>query len=422
MNKKTWITAVCMLLPLFLAAQGKYESAYIINPSGDTIRGEILNRDLVKSPASIEFRKVENGVNTTYTPADIREFSVRGNRYASIVIPDPSLPALAASAAGPKKPVFLRVIVEGRKALYYYTDETLQGQFYIREDTVYTRLLYSESVQSGELFDNTTKDQRYKGQLILYLQDCPAIKPKINDVIYSEHDLKRLFADYYECMTGEKSSYLSTRQKAAFDVGLLGGWAFTHLKFEPVGPYHQITPVADATYDNSSNYSAGVYAELTFPKNHGKWSIFTEGIYSPLAITGTYTQTSTLPSSYTDYVIHISVDQIQMNFGLRYKFFTGKFDVFGDAGISYTLNVNAVTYADRTQYYSGTPHVFPKIDPAVPIKNTEEALFVGAGVKYWRLYFETRYRYGDGITAKGDEISTATSTYQLNFMLGIRLF
>jgi hypothetical protein len=418
MIKKTWMFAVCALFPFFLMAQGKYEQAYIVNSDGDTVRGQMLNYDLVKSPDYIVFRKAENAIDVTYTPDDIKGFSVGKDRYISVRIPDPSPePGLPVQP----KNVFLRKIVDGRKSLYYFTDETLKARFYIVEDNEYTLLIYGEKTVQGEHSQNTVKDQRYKGQLILYFQDCPKIQPKINSVTYSERDLKKLFAAYYECVTGEKSSYVSTNEKSSFDMGILGGYAFTHVAFKQVPLYHFITPVANATYDNSRNYSAGAYAELTFPKNHQKWSIFTDGVYSKIDITGHFQQTSTLATSYTDYLIRISVDQVQINLGARYKIIAGKVNFFADAGFCYTINAYSETSIARTQYYAGIPHEYPET-PAIPIKDTEEALFFGLGVKYGRLSLETRFRYGDGFTAKGDESSTATSTYQLNAMLGFRIF
>jgi hypothetical protein len=110
-----------------------------------------------------------------------------------------------------------------------------------------------------------------------------------------------------------------------------------------------------------------------------------------------------------------------MNLGARYKIITGKLDFFADAGFCYTLNVSSETSNERTQYYAGIPHEYPST-PAIPIKNTEEALFFGLGLKYKRLSLEARFRYGDGFTEKGDESSTGTSTYQLNTMLGFRIF
>ena len=403
-----------------LFPQAKYEKGFIIGLQDDTIFGLIKNYDRVKNPSTVSFKETKNSKVKTYKPEDIKKFRVGPDLYLSARINLSVLSGKTDTADNEslKVWVFLLAMVEGTKSLYYYTDRSLTGHYFITQNKDFTILNYSEYVSNETEQKIVKRDQRFKGQLMLYLQECPSIKEYIDDMSYNEKDLIKLFRDYYTCTSD--MTYSRTKNKLHVEIGPLGGVGLTNVTFKHAALYHSITPVANADYQSSYLPVYGGFLELVFPKNHQKWSVFFEGLYSPLHITGEYINQGSYPQNHTDYHIDIAVDQALLSAAVRYKINIGILKVFFDVGITYGLTLSSKTTLNAVQYYLGTVYEYPEAE-AIGIKDSEESAFAGAGIKLTRLSFEVRYKIGDGITIPGTEISTETKTEQLSFVLGLRI-
>ena len=410
-----------LLIPTnYLFSQAKFEKGFIVTLQNDTIFGLIKNYDRVKNPGNLSFKETKKSKIKIYKPEDIKKFRVGPDLYLSARINLSELSGKTDTADNKSAPVwvFLLTMVEGTKCLYYYTDRSLSGHYYITQDKDFTLLNYSEYVSNETEQKIVKRDQRYKGQLMLYLQECPSIKEYINDMSYNEKDLIKLFRNYYTCTSD--MTYSREKNKVHAEIGPLGGVGLTNVTFKHAQPYHNITPVANADYKSSYLPVYGGYLELVFPKNHRKWSVFFEGLYSPIHITGEYINQSSFPQNHTDYNIDIAMEQALVSAAVRYKINIGLLKVFFDVGITYGMTLSSKTTLNTVQYYFGTVYEFPEAD-AIGIKESEESAFAGAGLKFTRLSFEVRYKIGDGITIPGAEISTETKTEQLSFVLGLRI-
>jgi hypothetical protein len=401
-------------------SQDNFEKGFVIDLQGDTIHGFINNTDRVQNPEAILFKRDNDSITTTYLPGNIKKFMVGRDLYlsAKIVTAGDGIPTIENQSKSPSW-VFLLAIAEGSRSIYYFADKSLSGQFFIKEDSVFTLLNYREyAVTDGNGVKTIKKDQRFKGQLILYLQDCPGLREEISSTALNEKDMNKLFLKYYRCKS--ETAYLRKMKKMRVEFAALGGTSLTNVVFNKVDETQYILPVANADYQTYFQPLFGICTEFILPKNHEKLTLLAEGFYSSIHIKGSYVIQGYNAQNHTDYTVDIAVKQVMLNAALRYRINLGNMRLFFDGGLSYGIAISSETSLNAVQYYYGSIIELPEKE-AIGIENTELGFFTGIGLKYSRFSLETRYRLGSGITVSGDQSSTGTKTKQLSFVLGFRI-
>jgi hypothetical protein len=244
MNKRyVWGLLLYLLKPLFLFSQTD-EPAFIVQFEGDTIRGRIEYGRWELNPEVIQFKKDAGSQPISYTPSQIRAFSVAGQAYESgIVQVDVSPYKIEQLSIYPEPDyradtVFLRSLVRGAKDLLYLKDQKGKVHFYVQDDG-YKPLLYKQYVRAvyvphlqgfkKSIFENNS----YKGQLALFLKDCASIQEKMHRLKYDPASLTRLFTDYHTC-TSRPLQYTNKRKDGSFQIGALVG--ATNTFFEHKSP------------------------------------------------------------------------------------------------------------------------------------------------------------------------------------------
>ena len=202
------ITGVILIAFIFQTAYGQtnFKQGYIIKQSGDTLHGFIDYKNWVINPVKISFKENLNGENINYTPMDIRYFSVLDEIYESAIIETEISPTniqnleFGAELNLKMDTAFIQAMILGKKSLYFYVNNHGNNQFYIKTDSAFEFLAYKKyirkvdfehaSVQTKEtkIFEN----QLFLGQLILYLNDCPDIKPMIENTKYTKKEFGNL--------------------------------------------------------------------------------------------------------------------------------------------------------------------------------------------------------------------------------------
>ena len=125
---------------------------------------------------------------------------------------------------------YLQVLVDGPKSLYYLEDENQKIHFFIGQSGKFDRLMFKVYNTKYNNISIEKRDEKYKGQLNIYLQDCSSIQKKISSSEYKKNELIKLFKDYYECKNSEITYHYKV-EKNKSEFGLLAGLSFTQLKF-----------------------------------------------------------------------------------------------------------------------------------------------------------------------------------------------
>jgi hypothetical protein len=210
------IAAALTLLPALTFAQSNYKPGYIVTLKGDTLHGEINQKEWFGNPKSIEFKSTAGVKN--YTVNDISYFELLNSsiyqRYSGeISMDETNTSKLQTGVDSTKKQdvVFLRVEQNGPNVtLYSYIDakktrffigDNKTGQvkelvyriYYLPDHGVQTR---SENIYIPQLYDLAIK----------YNPTSEKLKSEIENATYSLPDLKSI-SQKLNNITVDKKTY-----------------------------------------------------------------------------------------------------------------------------------------------------------------------------------------------------------------------
>lgn len=163
-------------------AQQNYKVGYVVNASGDTLKGRILLEAWKKAPEKIKFKATRYEGATSFSAIDIKSFSCEGRLFKSEILETiPGLGTLIKSSGQKSPRIFLEIVVMGEKSLYAYG---------LNNDN---ELLYYAS-ENG--YKNFAQDQAtLTFQLSEYLTDVP--KEELASTTNKRSDLVTAFMKYY---------------------------------------------------------------------------------------------------------------------------------------------------------------------------------------------------------------------------------
>jgi hypothetical protein len=197
------------------------------------LKGFIDYRRWDRSPGKIRFK---NTVQTSeYLPLQIKAFSVAGENYISAAVDVDNSPyKLGFLDTSPmpnfvRDTVFLQVLIQGTKSLFYLKDTSGKNHFYISDGGLYVPLVYKQyTVVTKTAAKSLRANTGYKGTLSLYLKDAPGIQQKLQHTNYNATALVKVFEYYYE-KTQTSRDYTNKRQEGHFEIGILAGITATNL-------------------------------------------------------------------------------------------------------------------------------------------------------------------------------------------------
>jgi hypothetical protein len=210
------LLSAALLSPLFTLAQSNYKPAYVVTIKGDTLKGEINQKEWFGNPRTIEFKNSAGVKN--YTVDDIRFFellnSVSYQRYAGPISIDETNTAKLSNGKDStikQDIVFLKIEQKGANVTLYSYVDAIKTRFYITENNPdnITELVYriyflpdhgvqtrSENIFIPQLYDMATK----------YNPSSERLKREIESATYSSTDLKSI-SQKINNMVADKKNY-----------------------------------------------------------------------------------------------------------------------------------------------------------------------------------------------------------------------
>ncbi len=374
-------------------------------------------RNCENNPDEISFRSAGSDQNIKYTPITIRAFTVYNEIYLSGIVQSETSPNQTIDLNSDKEvkirmdTTFLRAMFQGTKNLYCYIDKHGKENFYINQYPDFELLVYKKYLKSDKNFKTEAnviaENKKFAGQLLLYLQDCPGIQPKINAAVYTKKSLEAVFKAYYECSKG-KTTYKYTKEKTGFDFGALAGFTLTdlNLKTSSNEDWHTI---ANMNYKVSAKASAGLYMDFILPRNKRKWSIYNELLYTSYEGVSHFEELFGT-DHYKIYDTKIGGSYLKLNNMIRYTYpVNPDFSVFMSAGISNGFDI----WERNSQYIEEkfySTHTFSKKKALDETRLFEQGIIVGIGSKYRSFSFEASFEKGNGMS-----VYTALKTLTNNF-------
>ena len=270
-------------------------------------------------------------------------------------------------------------------------------------------LIYKKYLKEQDEQTAITENNRYYGQLTLYLHDCPDIQAKMKHLEYEKNSLESLFQAYYSCVNSGMHFQKKT-EKVSLQFGVLAGMSLTTLKFRGDESFVYLL---HTKFSVSANFTAGVFLDLILARNLKKWSVCNELIYTSYMVNGSdFEQTSA--TAYATVNTTLGYGYLKMNNMIRYLYPFGKFSLFLDAGISNGFALSVKNY----QSYSSTFGTLHDAEEGLALDKTKKWEFGfigGGGARLYGFSLEARYEWGNGMSAYHNLSSKANRWY---FLLG----
>jgi hypothetical protein len=137
--KYIWVVCVFFCSSSIVWSQANFQPGIIVNDSGDTLRGFIDQREWVKNPSSVAFKKSSGETPRDFPTAEIRFFEVSGIAYVRFTL-DISMDEVstdrgyAINKAPEHRTVLLKEMQRGKNVnLFYYKDD-IKGRYFISTD------------------------------------------------------------------------------------------------------------------------------------------------------------------------------------------------------------------------------------------------------------------------------------------------
>jgi hypothetical protein len=380
--------------------QKNYQPGYVIQLNGDTLHGFIDYRKWDRNPDDIIFKKELSENIFTYSPKDIRGFSVLDEIYESAIIEtemssdNPDDLSSDSELSIKIDTTFLQTIVSGVKSLYFYKNTSGKEQFYIRHDSTYELLKYKKYLKQNES-DGTSviaENNKYLGQLTYYLRDCPTIQVKLKDTKYGKRSIENLFLSYYKC-TNSEIKFHKKIEKLPIEFGLLAGLSSTSINFASYSG--SFAYLVNSDFKSSENLLAGMFFNIGLPYNQGKWSIYNEFIYTSYKIDGFF-QSYISDKNYTTVNTTIGISSLKVNNMLRFKYPIGKAFVYVNAGISNGFAISETNHVKTDEMFNSS--LYTEEGRAFDFRGLEQGYILGLGTKFKKYSLEIRFERGNGMS------------------------
>lgn len=413
---KNGLLLIGILTSQLAYSQKNYIPGYVIKKNTDTLFGFVDYRNWGISPKQIMFKTNIEDNPISFTPSDITEFNVEGEKYVSGIVnvevspiqtrdlnDNPHLKIIVDTA-------FLQTIFSGDKSLLYYKRSNTREYFYIKQDTGFDLLIFKRYFKKRGNRRVVVENKRYLGLLTLYFNDCETIKSKLKNTKYTKNSLIKLFQYYYKC-SSSNISFQKEIEKKHIESGLMAGISSTSIEFHSDAFAYLI----EAGYNPSINFSSGIFFDIIMPRNLRKWSINNEILFSSYKFMGSY-ENYRNENYYSITTTEIGYSYLKINNLVRFKYPIGHLYLFLNGGISNGFFISETNYKKiESKFY-----LSERVVEGLALNDTrkyEKGYILGTGVKYGKFSLEMRYEKGNGMS-KYVALNSLTKRYY--FLLGYR--
>jgi hypothetical protein len=382
-------------------AQGDYREGYIVTNNGDTIHGFIDYQEWEFNPESILFTLRLGPVGTPFGIRDLQAFGVMKKPYRRHIVEIINTPRRKnqnrpVRTTSVTDTVFLQVLVEGEKTLYYLGDE--YGEKYFIQPGGNVEMLVNTSDMDEPADKDALSKGTYRGQLADYLSACSSITDILPLVEYKAEDMINLFKHYARC-SKSRIDYSLKMTRAKLEWGIIAGPVYTG--FNVVGDNYAYQGRVNTDFSYSLDFAIGISSNIIFPMSiPGQISANMEFMYNSYMTEGYEYGTS---------YMQFGCKYINWNMMLRYYYPIKKVNVFANGGVSLGYALQMTNYCpDRINEEA--------------FKNPNELEYgylLGLGGDYRKFSLELRYEKRNGTLTQTD-VAAVTSRYYaiLGYKLG----
>jgi hypothetical protein len=349
-------------------AQKNYQSAFIVNNNGDTVKGFIDYREWYVNPKQIKFKTTNGGAVKDFTSRDIRAFKVVNELYVSRIV-DIEFDSSAntarwipyeGNAVYKDSSVFLLSLVQGKSSLFLLTHPRRRVSYYLQTDGVKPILLVNRKTLTPTYLD-TTKDKSFNRydwnwnftatdlensksgvfgiQMTYLLANFPPKSSEINNLLYQSKSLSRIVNAYNTHFQGSEMSIIDGAyfNKIKVKLGVNATYMTSYLNVSVAGSSYN-----DLFVMKGSGYGIGVTSQYLLPRTLGKWAIFNDIVYNSYKLSG---QDESDINNLTISKYSFNLSNFKIYTQARYRLVQlNKLDVFVNAGIFHSFLLKTDSY------------------------------------------------------------------------------
>jgi hypothetical protein len=400
-----------------------YEKGYFIDNEDNKTDCFIYNKDWRNNPSIIKFKIEEEGAVATKDMDSVKEFGVYdGSKYIRASVRIDRSGDIASKLKPEYQPewtdetLFLKVLVEGKASLFYYSEELVTKYFYSVGDSSINQLIYKrylvpevstlsdpsyKYVYLGTNKPNIGVNRDYLKQLWLNVR-CPENK-QVEDVEYNTPDLCRYFLAYNKCSGNDYTDYRNKSGKILFHLKVVPAFSITSLSILNTNYVNTMYSSRNATFSTKPGFSIGLASELVLPFNRNKWALLFEPTFLYYNDEKVLDGETLIPETAT-----IRYKSIEFPLGMRYYCYLNK-----GFRVSFAALMVPTQSVDFDSYLSFG-------DDDVLKLSTASNFAVGAGVDYNRFSVELRYYTKKPLMLGYTSWSTNYQTFSLQ--MGFRIF
>lgn len=367
-------TFICLLPLLCLAApatlaQSSFKPGYIVQTSGDTLRGEVNDWEARRSKQTILFRATSQTAPSEYQPLMLRAYGLQnGSEY--------EVRATADGAAATGASSFLEIMERGPIRLYYLSDGNGRDSYYAAKATGPAVLLEKKMetvvLNPGEYNQQKVSRERnlYRAKLAELMTDCPDMGLYIAQLPFGEKSLRQAVRRYSSCRGSVETAPQPTLPRRTLQVGVVAG-----------GGISQLQMMTNAFMNRSSQaiVTGGLALSMPFSRRPTRMSfvsglLYEKGNYMNVGQASSFTGTQVKREYMTEAAF------LRVPLGVRYGFKPRIIQPFAQLGFTagYGLNVN-VQYRDEYYLEPGRFYEWKKLEFAQ--RSFEQGMFAGIGLK-----------------------------------------
>lgn len=301
-------------------AQRDFRNAFILNPAGDTIRGEADFGNAINHFKLCRFRL--HDVVSEYGPDDLSGYGFTNDRFFVSRV-------LEANGAR----VFAELIVRGEVSLYRYGDD-----FFLEKGTEFVMLTNPTVRTSTNGNEVVRRSGKYKGIANMMMGTCPDVRKEIGRLSLNERSLTEVVEHYNQCKGVAWESYKGRKPWLKPQWGFEGGLSSSRIVVTTpsFGSGYMTGP-----YSNSNTWIAGITVDFLSPRINESMSIRTGVSFTHPKYYGynQYWSGSTLNTNY----VTLDVSQLKIPVGVSWRILAGKYRPYLVGGLMNTIRIDSYT-------------------------------------------------------------------------------
>jgi hypothetical protein len=325
--KKQLLILAFFILSIHCFPQIVFENGYFINENNEKTECLIKHVEWKNNPDGFQYKLTESSDIQKASIHNIQEFGItNSHKYLRAVVEIDRSKEHISDLSPIKNPVFqeemlfLKVLVEGKAALFHFEDVNLKRFFYSTDGSGIKQLVYKPYAAGNSQIGYNFQ---FRQQLHTALK-CPSISLSDFETLkYNQKDLVRIFVRYNACMNSKFINFDERQRKDFFQLTFRPGMNYSSLSM-----YNSIYDAGDTDFDPELSFRFGLEAEFTLPFNKNKWAIIIEPTYQ-------YFRSIKLSQNRN---IEVNYQSIELPLGIRHYFYLNENSkIFANA--SYMLDI-----------------------------------------------------------------------------------